>query len=253
MFCIYKKETFRVKSPFTIGGDELGDLAIIPARSGSKGLPDKNIKPLCGKPLIAYSIEAALMSGRFDTIHVSTDSMRYAEISAAYGADIPFLRSEEASSDQATSDSMIREVLNGYQKRGKQFDTLCLLQPTSPLRLSTDVDHAYELYRQKQAAAVVAVCKAEHSPLWCNTLPENLSLQDFLHRDTNGQPRQMLSQFYRINGAIYVAQVEKYLETGSFYGPDSYAYLMPKERSVDIDDLVDFLLAEAILKAGMGK
>ena len=106
-------------------------IAIIPARSGSKGLPDKNIRPLNGKPLLAYSIEAALASGLFDTVHVSTDSERYADIARQYGADEPFLRSAEASSDTASSEDAIREVLRRYEEMGQRFDAFMLLQPTS--------------------------------------------------------------------------------------------------------------------------
>ena len=107
-------------------------IAIIPARSGSKGLPDKNIRPLNGKPLLAYSIEAALASGLFDTVHVSTDSERYADIARQYGADEPFLRSAETSSDTASSEDAIREVLRRYEEIGQHFDAFMLLQPTSP-------------------------------------------------------------------------------------------------------------------------
>lgn len=114
-------------------------IAIIPARSGSKGLPDKNIRPLNGKPLLAYSIEAALASGLFDTVHVSTDSERYADIARQYGADEPFLRSAETSSDTASSEDAIREVLRRYEEMGQRFDAFMLLQPTSPLRTADDI------------------------------------------------------------------------------------------------------------------
>ena len=102
------------------------NIAIIPARSGSKGVKDKNIRDLCGKPLIAYTIEAAIKSGEFDEIMVSTDSEKYAQIAEQYGANIPFLRSEETSSDTASSWDMVEEVLNGYRDRGQEFDTFCL-------------------------------------------------------------------------------------------------------------------------------
>jgi len=107
------------------------NIAIIPARSGSKGLPDKNIRLLCGKPLLAYSIEAALQSDMFDVVHVSTDSIQYAEIAKKFGADVPFLRSTETSSDSASSWDVVKEVIEKYQKVGKCFDTFMLLQPTS--------------------------------------------------------------------------------------------------------------------------
>lgn len=146
-------------------------IAIIPARSGSKGLPDKNIRPLNGKPLLAYSIEAALASGLFDTVHVSTDSERYADIARQYGADEPFLRSAETSSDTASSEDAIREVLRRYEEMGQRFDAFMLLQPTSPLRTADDIRAAFGVMEEKQAESVVSVCEVEHSPLWCNTLP----------------------------------------------------------------------------------
>ena len=119
------------------------NIAIIPARSGSKGLPDKNIKELNRRPLIAYSIEAALNSGCFDTVMVSTDSEKYAEISRYYGAEVPFLRSEQTSSDSASSWDTVLEVLDRYESLGKTFDTFCLLQPTSPMRTADDIKSAY--------------------------------------------------------------------------------------------------------------
>ena len=128
-------------------------IAIIPARSGSKGLPDKNIKPLNGKPLLAYSIEAALASGMFDTVHVSTDSERYAGIARQYGADEPFLRSAETSSDTASSEDAIREVLRRYEEMGQRFDAFMLLQPTSPLRTADDIRAAFGVMEESRRKA----------------------------------------------------------------------------------------------------
>ena len=184
----------------------MNNLAIIPARSGSKGLKDKNIKLLNGKPLIAYSIEAAKKSEIYSHILVSTDSERYGEIAIQYGAEVPFYRSEENASDVASSWDVVKEVLKKYQEMGIVFDTFTLLQPTSPLRKYEDIKKAYELFKEKDAIAVVSVCEMEHSPLWSNTLPENNSLSGFLRADSNKQ-RQKLETFYRINGAIYMADV----------------------------------------------
>ncbi|MBO6246248.1 MAG: acylneuraminate cytidylyltransferase family protein, partial [Anaerovibrio sp.] len=129
------------------------NIAIIPARSGSKGLKDKNIKLMNGKPLLAYSIEAAKESGMFDEIMVSTDSPKYADIAIQYGAGVPFLRSAENSSDTAGSWDMVLEVLNNYQKIGREFDTVCLLQPTSPLRLAKDISDAYKDFKENDVDA----------------------------------------------------------------------------------------------------
>ena len=140
------------------------NIAIIPARSGSKGLKNKNIKLLNGKPLIAYSIEAAYKCKMFETVMLSTDSAEYAEIGIKYGADVPFLRSKEMSSDTAGSWDTVKEVLYNYEKRGKKFDTVALLQPTSPLRTPQDIRSGYELMNQKNADSITAVCEMDHSP-----------------------------------------------------------------------------------------
>lgn len=224
----------------------MNSIAIIPARSGSKGLPDKNILPLRGKPLLAYSIEAAQASGMFDVVHVSTDSSRYADIARDFGADEPFLRSAEASSDTASSEDAIREVLLRYRLRGQTFDTFMLLQPTSPLRTAEDICAAFRLLEEKQAGSVISVCEMEHSPLWANTLPEDGSMAGFIRTEGNKR-RQELDTYYRMNGAIYLVKTEFFLRTGSLYGDKSYAYKMPAGRSVDIDGRTDFLIAEALL------
>lgn len=230
------------------------NLAVIPARSGSKGLKDKNIKLLNGKPLMAYSIEAALSAGVFDTIHVSTDAERYAEIAREYGAEVPFLRDKEMASDSAYIWDAVAEVLRNYERLGKKFDTVALLQPTSPLRLAEDICQAYEIMAEKKAAAVVSVCEAEYPPLWCNTLPEDLNMDGFSRPETE-VPRQALERYYRTNGAVYIVSASTLLTGGglTLYGPGSYAYIMPKKRSIDIDDPVDFLIAEVLMKSEIEK
>ena len=222
------------------------NLAIIPARSGSKGLKDKNIKDLCGKPLIAYSIEAALNSNIFDEVMVSTDSKKYAEIAKAYGASVPFLRSNETATDKASSWDTVEEVLKKYKEAGKTFDTLCLLQPTSPLRTSEDIINAYNLYIEKSKFAVISVCEAEHSPLWCGHLPESGEFTDFINKEAMNQ-RQSTGKFYRLNGAIYIINCDKFKTDRYFYQSGSFAYIMPQERSVDIDTELDFKMAEFLI------
>lgn len=223
-------------------------IAIIPARSGSKGLPDKNIKLLHDKPLLAYSIEAAEKSGLFDCIHVSTDSERYEQIAREYGADVPFLRNEELSGDTAGSWDVVRWVLRQYAARGQRFDMVTLLQPTSPLREAEDIKQAYHLFEEKAADAVVSVCEMDHSPLWSNTLPEDGSMDGFLDQVADAG-RQQLPMYYRINGAIYMLRTALLAEGApGLYREGTYAYVMPKERSVDIDDALDFAIAETILK-----
>lgn len=218
------------------------NIAIIPARSGSKGLKDKNIRILNGKPLIAYSIEAAIQSCQFDEVMVSTDSVRYAEIAKEYGAAVPFIRSAETASDTASSWDMVDEVLDGYRKNGIIFKTFCLLQPTSPLRTAEDIKAAYKLYEEKASFAVVSVCEAEHSPLWCGHLPENNEFVGFIAEE-NQRQRQAGVKFYRLNGAIYIVNTDRFATDRNLYVEGSYAYIMSQERSVDIDTELDFKLA----------
>lgn len=223
------------------------NIAIIPARSGSKGLPDKNIKLLNGKPLIAYTIEAARDSNLFDEIFVSTDSDEYANIARKWGANVPFLRSDELSSDTASSWDVVKDAILHYQKIGKEFDTVALLQPTSPLRNSEDIENGYDIFQNRDAQAVVAICEVDHSPLWCNTLPEDKSLGDFLNSELIKSPRQNLPTYYRINGALYIVDRELIMSTDNIYNEKCYAVIMPKEHSIDIDDAMDFKFAEVLI------
>lgn len=222
------------------------NIAIIPARSGSKGLKDKNIKDLCGKPLMVYSIEAALRSSQFDEVMVSTDSEQYAEIAKRYGANVPFLRSAATADDTASSWDMAEEVLRGFEKLGREFDTFCLLQPTSPLRTSDDISAAYKLYNEKSAAAVVSLCELEHPVSWCGILGENDSLNGFIKREQGGR-RQAQMKYHRLNGAIYIVSIPEFRKDPFLYRENAYAYIMPKDRSVDIDTEFDFRFAEFLM------
>lgn len=224
------------------------NIAIIPARSGSKGLLDKNIKKLCDKHLIAYSIEAAMESELFQEVMVSTDSEKYAEIACQYGAKVPFLRSEQTSSDVAGSWDVVHEVLENYRKEGICFDTVCLLQPTSPLRKSEHIRHAYDLLRKNDAFTVTSVCEVEHSPLWTMTLPLDFSMEDYRKRDQLDLPRQMLDKYYRVNGAIYIKSIQYKDDKVELLDGNEYAYIMPQLNSIDIDTQLDFCIAESIMK-----
>lgn len=223
-------------------------IAVIPARSGSKGLKDKNIKLLNNKPLLAYAIEEAQKTQIFDKIHVSTDSEQYAEIGRQYGAHIPFLRDAATSSDTSLMWDAMCFVLKEYEKRGECFDTITVLQPTSPLRTSEDVVKAFEFFKDKQANMISSVCEMEHSPLWSNTLPEDLSMKDFEDEKLAYLPRQSLPVYYRENGAIYILSVEHLFSASNVYSDKCYAYIMSKEHSIDIDDELDFAIAEILMK-----
>lgn len=224
------------------------NLAIIPARSGSKGLKDKNIKLLANKPLIAYTINAAIKSGIFDEIMVSTDSDKYAEISKKYGANVPFLRSKEMSGDTATTWDTVKEVLSNYSKLGKEFETVCVLQPTSPLRKAEHILQGYKKFEEKNANFVVGVCEMDHSPLWSNMLPSDYSMENFIKDDVSKMPRQQIPTYYRINGALYIIKTDYLFKTTNYYQEKSYAVVMDKKYSIDIDDEVDFKIAEVFIK-----
>ena len=226
----------------------MGNLAIIPARSGSKGVKDKNIRDLCGKPLLAYSIEAAIKSNCFNEVMVSTDSEYYADIARRYGASVPFLRSSVTATDKASSWDMVEEVLDKYEQTGRSFQSFCLLQPTSPLRTEKDIVEAYSLYNKKASFAVVSVCEAEHSPLWSGQLPEDNALDGFIDFESAKQ-RQATGKFYRLNGAIYIVNISRFREDKFIYQKGSYAYVMAQANSVDIDTELDFKIAETIYKA----
>lgn len=218
-------------------------IAVIPARSGSKGLKDKNIKDLCGKPLIAYTIDAAKNSDIFDKIIVSTDSQKYADISKQFGAEVPFLRSEENSNDKAGSWDVVKEVLS---KLDEKYDIVILLQPTSPLRTSQHIKDAIKLFFEKDADTVCSVCETPHPMFWCNTLNDNLSMKDFIKKEFRKR-RQELPKSYTLNGAIYICKT-KYINNLDFYSDKSYAYIMGKKYSIDIDDELDFNLVELIIE-----
>lgn len=219
-------------------------LAIIPAREGSKRLPNKNILNLAGKPLIAWSIEAAKASKYIDTVIVSTDSEKIATISKSYHAEVPFLRPGELATDEASS---IDVILHAIQTLKEPFDYILLLQPTSPLRTTQDIDAACELMNEN-TQAVVSVCETEHSPLWSNILPDNLSMKDFIRPEIKNKRSQDLPKYYRLNGAIYIAEINYLSENKGFFGTGTKAYIMPAERSTDIDTELDFKYSELLLK-----
>ena len=218
-------------------------LAIIPARSGSKGLKDKNIKNLKGKPLLAYTIEAARACMFFDRVIVSTDSEKYAQIAKNYGADVPFLRTAINSSDNANSWDVAKEVLSKLEEK---YDVIVWLQPTSPLRTAEDITKAIDLFFEKEADTLFSVCETQHPMFWCNTLDETLSAKDFIKQEFH-KPRQQLPKSYTLNGAIYVVKTAC-LKNLNLYSDKGFVYIMDKKHSIDIDTEIDFKLAELLLK-----
>ncbi len=226
----------------------MNNLAIIPARSGSKGLKDKNIRLMNGLPLMGYSIKAAIESNMYSHVMVSTDSQEYADIAIQCGAEVPFLRSKSLAQDQSSSWNVVKEVISMYGERGISFDTLTLLQPTTPLRDADDIRKAFRIFDEKQANAVVSVCEVDHSPLWSNILDENNSMIHFADNIRINGNRQMLSKYYRLNGAIYLIKVSILRNIEQLYANHCYACIMSRRKSVDIDTLEDFEYAEYLFK-----
>jgi CMP-N,N'-diacetyllegionaminic acid synthase len=219
-------------------------LAIIPARGGSKRLPRKNVLDLCGKPLIAYSIEAGLKSKYIDKVIVTSDDEEILSISKRYGADI-IVRPDELSNDTATTFDAIKHTIENTNK----YDYLVLLQPTSPLRTQKHINEAIELLEAKNADAVISVCEMEHSPLWSNTLNEDLDMSNFLKEEVLNKRGQDLDKYFRLNGAIYICKMDKILNNKGFFLKENiYAYKMNKKDSIDIDDEFDFELAYLCLE-----
>lgn len=224
-------------------------IAVIPARGGSKRLPGKNLMMIADKPLIGWTIEAAISSGVFGRVVVSTDSWEIAVTAAQFGAEVPFMRPDELAKDDTPSiDVLIHaagELTAGAENR---WTHLACLQPTSPLRTAENIREAVQLLEEKNADAVISVCRSEHSPLWSNTLPESLSLDGFIAENIQKTPSQQLPAYYRLNGALYLCRISKMIEERTlFLKSGAYAYVMNRKDSIDIDDQVDFDLAAIYL------
>lgn len=219
-------------------------LAIIPARSGSKGLKDKNIIELCGKPLIAYSIEAAVNTNLFDKIIVSTDSELYAKISRQYGAEV-LMRGEELSNDNSTTYMVLEDILKN--KILDTYDYFVLLQPTSPMRNAQHIIEAVEKFERKfkRFDFLVSMKESEHAKVLVNPIEEDESLKFF---DTNfSNYRRQGYKDYSPNGAIFIAKPDSYLKQKHFFGARSLSYIMQAKDSVDIDGPIDLLLAKILM------
>ncbi|MGY0399598.1 MAG: acylneuraminate cytidylyltransferase family protein [Ostreibacterium sp.] len=220
-------------------------LAIIPARGGSKRLPRKNTLNLGGKPLITWTIEAAKNSEYVDAICVSSDDDEILAIADEFQVQaIP--RPSTLASDTATTFDAIEHTIKANKNK---YEYIVLLQPTSPLRTAQHIDEAIMLLNKKSADAVISVCEMEHSPLWSNTLPDDWNMTNFLSADLQNKRSQDLSKYYRLNGAIYICRTDRLLIEKSFFlSRNISAYLMELENSVDIDSMLDFQVAEALLR-----
>jgi len=222
-------------------------LCVIPARGGSKGIPNKNIKDLCDHPLIHYSIKAAIDSSIFDRIVVSTDSFDIAKIAVACGAEVPFLRPDCLATDKAMVEDVIVHLLKHVEKYDKRYDYICLLQPTSPLIEKADIIKANQLLLDKKAVMIVSVGESPINVSWSQEIPEDLSMRNFSFNmcSTN---RQCFKGTYFLNGAIYMGKWDIFYNKKNYYEQETYAYKMPYDRSIDIDNEFDFKLAKFLLK-----
>ena len=219
-------------------------LAIIPARGGSKGLPGKNIKLLCGRPLIYYTLDAVKPFGTNIDICVSTDDVKIKEIVELYGISVPFLRPGYLATDTASTADVLLHALQFYYEKGEDYDVILLLQPTSPFRQASHIREALSLYREK-IDMVVSVRESHAASVICC---ENAG--GYLETPLNSEAlrRQDTPAYYEYNGAIYVINVQSFLETRNLIFARRIKYLMDERSSVDIDTQLDFEYAEFLMQ-----
>jgi CMP-N,N'-diacetyllegionaminic acid synthase len=223
-------------------------LAIIPARGGSKTLPGKNIKLLNGKPLIAYTIEEALKSNYISRIVISTDDEAISEVGKKYGAEVPFLRPDELSTDYSpTIDAVIYTVNRLKDMQGYIPDYVCLLQCTTPLKTVHHIDEAIKKLVRSGFDGIVSVCESQAHPYWMQVF-NGERLECFMHQENKILRRQDLPPVYRLNGAIWVVRTTSLLEERSLIVKNQTGYIMDLKDSVDIDTELDFKYAEMLIK-----
>ncbi|MDP2387722.1 MAG: acylneuraminate cytidylyltransferase family protein [Bacteroidota bacterium] len=228
-------------------------LFVIPARGGSKGLPGKNIKPIAGKPLIAWSVESALQAakkiGNSDVI-VSTDTKEIAELAKKYGAEAPFLRPDELANDTAASIDVMLHALDFMEHQGKQYKYIAMIEPTSPQRDAHDLQRAYEqLKNDETAESIVGVSQTESChPLFLTKLNKGF-LEPYENKTYRVYRRQEIDAVYFFEGSMYISKVESLKKRRSFYHEKTLGCIMPKWKSFEIDDLTDFIVIEQLLKA----
>lgn len=230
----------------------LGDervVAIIPARAGSKRLPGKNILELAGLPMISWTILAARQSQYIDRIVVTTDSQEIATIAEQAGAEVPFIRPPSLADDSASSVDVIAHCLDFLAtQKNDCFPIFVLLQPTSPLRDAACIDEAFGIFRQRSADSVVSVTSESHRPEWTSTLTSEGALDNFYSALYGSEKRNLDGPLYRLNGAIYVCRAERFSSERRLLFPTrSFGYPMPVEKSVDVDTLFDFKMAQMLL------
>jgi len=225
-------------------------LALIPARGGSKRLPEKNIKLLGGKPLIAWSIDHAKKSKYIDRVIVSTDSLEIAKVSKECGADVPFMRPCNLATDIATSVDVVIHCLDWIKENeGIEYDYVMLLQPTSPLRDETHIDESIKkFFSDPKTLSLVSITKVKKNPRWMKIIRGDGFLDDFIKDGKACSKGQNVSDVFVLNGAIYIAKSREMRLYKSFITPYTSYYEMNEERSIDIDDQYDFSFAASIME-----
>lgn len=225
-------------------------LGLVVARGGSKGLPGKNIRPLCGKPLIGWTIEAGRKSQFIDDLIVSTDCENIAKVALEFSAEVPFMRPSELAEDTTNSFDVIKHALDWLNTHGRRYEYLVLLEPTSPLRESKDIDCALEEMIAKKASSIVGTCLAETThPFFMYKQNDNDRLIPFVSGLDKVFRRQDLESVFFLEGTVYASKIDVLLEKKGFYHEDTIGYEVPKWKSPEIDDEVDFLLVESIMKS----
>lgn len=217
-------------------------LAIITARGGSKRIPHKNIRDFCGKPILAYSIEAAKTSGIFDTIMVSTDSIEIAKIAKQYGAIVPFLRSEKTSNDYATTADVIREVLLQYRKSGTDYDWFCCLYPTAPFVTAEKLQKAAKILMQSGVDSVIPVVQFSFPPQRALVLRN--SMLRYQYPENESARSQDLEPLYHDAGQFYCCKTRAFLKQNTLITEAAAPLILPEEEVQDIDNDSDWTLAE---------
>lgn len=224
----------------------MSNIAIITARGGSKRIPKKNIKDFCGKPIIVYSIDAALKSKLFDEVMVSTDDLEIAEVAKEYGANVPFMRSAKNSDDYATTADVLHEVLEEYKKLGRQFDCICCIYPTAPFVTAEKLKQAFEYLQEQDADALIPVVKFSYPPQRCFVITDGF-LQYKWSENVNARSQDLeplyhdVGQFYFYREAPFVVSNKS---QGGGYSLRTIPMLMDETEVQDIDNLSDWELAE---------
>ncbi|MDW7643579.1 MAG: acylneuraminate cytidylyltransferase family protein [Desulfuromonadales bacterium] len=223
-------------------------LSIIPARGGSKGIKRKNIRDVGGKPLIAWTIDAAAKSRYIDRVVLSSDDEEIIEVARRYGCEVPFLRPSELSGDDTPGIAPVLHALDNLSG----YDVVVLLQPTSPLRTSADIDGAIDFWAKQKAPACVSVSPSAKSPFWMYTLDTNAKLHPLIKKELILR-RQDLPDTMVLNGAIYVADCGWLRTEKTFLTPETVGFVMPISRSLDIDEEIDLEICDALLSKRIEK